>query len=227
MRRSRSLLLLLLVGCGGRDPLLGVNDEGILTPPVAGGTGGGTATGGTHGNPPVMTPPASQPDAGTVKPPVMVPPDAATPAKPDAGPATSACAFPKCVAALVDSCKPAGTCVQQLVMGGGGISTNVCFQNGVKVITSIRQGGGRTPPVNIRVMRPDGSGCYSIDSESRGSGVTGLNYRTPSGELVATATRDGNRLAVTCIGTTTPQVVDATCQPGLVASNSCTNGSCQ
>jgi len=220
MRRSRSVLLLLLVGCGGRDPLLGVNDEGIIPPPVAGGSGGGTATGGTSGTPPVLT----LPDASTPRPPVPAP-DAAAPGKVDAPPGAGACAFPKCVAALQEPCTPQGRCVQQRVMSGGGIGTNVCFANGVKLITSI-SGNGRNQNVTIRVMKPDGSACYSIEPESRGSGVTGLNYRTPAGEIVGTATRNGNSLAVTCIGSTTPISVDATCQPGLIAAP-CTSGSCQ
>jgi hypothetical protein len=228
MRRTWSLVLLLLVGCGGRDPLLGVDDQGVLVPPLAGGSGGGgAATGGTSGTvkPPVMV----LPDAGTPKPPVPVPPDAAVPSKVDAAPqpvpTPNACDFPKCVAALQAACTPTGSCVQQRTTGGGGIGNNVCFANGVKVITSI-SGGGRNAPVTIRVLRADGTGCYTIEPEARGGGVTGLNYRTPSGELVATGLVMRDRLNIVCTGMTAPTSVAASCQPGLMITG-CTSGSCQ
>jgi len=229
MRRSWSLVLLLLVGCGGRDPLLGVDDQGVLVPPLAGGSGGGgVATGGTSGG--VMPPVMVLPDAGTPKPPAPVPPDAATaPGKIDAAPVNqpnpNSCDFPKCVAALQTGCMPAGTCVQQRSVSGGGIGTNACFANGVKVITTI-QGGGRNQAVAIRVLRPDGTGCYTIEPESRGGGVTGLNYRSPSGELVATGLVMRDRLNIVCTGMTAPTSVPASCQPGLMITG-CTNGSCQ
>jgi hypothetical protein len=223
MLRSRALLVLLLFGCGGRDPLVGIDDEGILVPPLpAAGTGGGSATGGTSGTmPPMSKPPA--PDAGA-KPPTSTPaPDAATPGKLDAPP--SACPFPKCVAALVEECIPAGTCVQQQLSVGGGISSNICYANGVKLMTTI-QGGGRNPSTAIKVLKPGGAPCYSIDPEQRGAGVVGHNFRAPTGEIVATATIDRNRLIIVCINQTSPTAIDLSCQPGLSPANGCNRGAC-
>jgi hypothetical protein len=173
------------------------------------------------------------PDAGTIKPPVVVPPDAASPPQVKQDAATpgnpnnpGACAFPKCVAALQAACMPAGNCVLQRVMGGGGIGSNVCYANGVKAFTSI-SGNGRGQNTTIRVMRADGTACYTIEPESRGGGVTGLNYRAPSGELIATGiVQNRTQLAIACTGTTAPQVVETSCQPGLVITG-CSNGSCQ
>jgi hypothetical protein len=229
MRRSPSVVLLLLLGCGGRDPLLGADDQGALPGTTGGGSGGGASTGGTSGTvPPIIMPtPPGRVDAGMAVPPAQ-PRDASPPPPPikldAAPPSAGGCAFPKCLADLMSTCTPTGRCVQQRVMGGGGIATNFCYDNGIKLITSVA-GNGRNPMVAIRVMRADGTGCYTVQPESRGSGVTGLNYLAPSGQVVAIGTLERNRLTINCTGQP-PQVVDVACQPGLMTTG-CTNGTCQ
>jgi hypothetical protein len=239
MRRS-ALLLLVFLGCGGRDPLYGVSEE-PTTPPVSGpdasvspGTGGSPAMGGnpgtgaqggsagTGGTTGTKPPPSPPPDAAVPPPPVLR--DAGVPVR-DAAPPPNACQFPKCVAALFADCMPTGKCVQQRSMGGGGISSNVCYGNGVKLVTSVM--GGRNATTAIKVFKADGTLCYTVEPEQRGGGVNAVLYRDASGQAVASATVDRNTLAVACTGTTTPQSVATSCQPGLQGStNGCGNGMC-
>jgi hypothetical protein len=218
------LLMVLATACGGRDPLVGALDDNGL--PAAGSDGGsqpGTARDGGPGT----TPPAGGPDAGQLKPPLPVSPDAAVPSKTDAQPADPKCQFPACIQKIQFSCMPAGSCMQQLTMSNGGIATNICYANGVKQVISIM--GGRTQSTNIRFFNADGTSCFSIEpQQGRGGGVNALTYRDAGGNVVANATLDGGLLSITCVGQSTPQVVPATCQPGVMRNGgpSCTNGTC-
>jgi hypothetical protein len=260
----RSLLVLLVVGCGGRDPLYGVSDNpappgddasvssGTGGDPNIGGASGGTpgsggvtASGGTPGSGGVTasggTPgsggitasggaPGSGGGPGTLPPDAgAIPPgprrDAGAPPRDAAPPGT--CSFPKCVAALQADCAPAGMCVQERLMSGGSLSSNVCYSNGVKVMSSLMGGGGRNFTSSIKVFKADGTLCYSLDPQPRGAGVNAVNYRDASGNVVATATIDRNFLAVSCTGQTTPQIVQTSCQPGMAGSiGGCGNGTC-
>jgi hypothetical protein len=129
------------------------------------------------------------------------------------------------VAVLLADCTPNGKCVQQRFMSGGGLGTNACYSNGVKLTTVLS--GGRSFTGSIKVFKADGTVCYTVESQPRGGGVNALSYRNSSGDVVATATIDRNLLAVTCTGQTTPQVVDTSCQPGLSGNGGgCGNGTC-
>jgi hypothetical protein len=227
MSRCRSLFLLFVIGCGGRDPLLGAVDDGTSPPPPVGVDASGV--GSLRDAAPGTKPPFTGPDAGAVPPPAMAP-DAAGPAKRDAAtapPPANACVFPSCLSALVAACTPSGSCVQQQTMSGQGIGTNVCHANGVKVVTTLSGGGGMLS-ASVRVLKPDGTACYTLEPQSgRQRGVIALTYRGPNGETLATATLDGMFLAIVCAGQTTPQIVSSSCQPGLMTGRSmCTNGAC-
>jgi hypothetical protein len=185
------------------------------------GTGGNAGTGGAPGTKPPLPPP---PDAAVPPPPLPRDAGPPVPAR-DAAPPPNACAFPKCVAALINDCMPAGKCVQQRFMGGTGIGTNVCYTNGIKLVTSLM--GGRNATAAIKVFKADGTLCYTVEPEQRGGGVNAILYRDASGQAVASATMDRNTLAVACTGTTTPQSVATSCQPGLPGTtNGCGNGMC-
>jgi hypothetical protein len=142
----------------------------------------------------------------------------------DAAPPPSACQFPKCVAALLADCTPSGRCMQQRFMSGGGVGSNACYANGVKLSTVVS--GGRNVTATIKVFKADGTLCYTVEPEQRGGGVNALLYRDASGQPVASATVDRNTLAVACTGSTTPQIVATSCQPGLQGAGNCSNGMC-
>ena len=227
MRRS-SLLLLVLIGCGGRDPLYGVDESGGNPPPVSALDAGGP--GNNPGTTPPGTTPPSTPDAAVPPNPGPFPRDAGPPR--DAGvvpPPMAMCPFPKCLAAVMGAdCTPAGMCVQQRVSSGGGLGSNACYSNGVKLVTSL-SGGGRNPTASIKVFRADGSLCYSVEPEQRGGGVNAIAYRDASGQQIASATVDRNSLAIACTGSTVPQSVPLGCQPGLTsngAGGGCRSGMC-
>ncbi|HXU80006.1 MAG TPA: hypothetical protein VN914_01325 [Polyangia bacterium] len=214
----------MVLGCGGRDPLYGVDNGGTTPPPVS-GTGGGTNPNpnpGTGGTPGTTIPPMPAPDASIPPPPL--PRDAG--ARDAAPPMTGMCPFPKCLAAVMFDCTPTGMCVQQRTSGGGGLGNNVCYGNGVKLVTSL-SGGGRNPTAAIKVFKADGTLCYTVEPEQRGGGVNAIAYRDASGQQIASATVDRNSLAIACAGTTTPVSVPMSCQPGLQGSTgSCRNGMC-
>jgi hypothetical protein len=238
MVRSRSPLLLPLfvmaLGCGGRDPLDGPIDDGTGAPPANGGAGGGGADAsrslpsipGTTppstappNTPPTMPPPL--PDAGAVGP-------ARDGGRPrDAAPAPPAvsCA-PKCIAALQAECTPSGSCVQQRTGRGGGPT---CYANGVKFLPAMGTSGAGT-----RVLKPDGTLCYTVTVENGGRGsIVAFTYSGPAGEMVARVTDQNGLATVTCAGAVNPEVVMTACLGPAMATggrggggNTCTAGTC-
>jgi hypothetical protein len=244
MVRTRAFLVLLLVGCGGRDPLVGVEDDGTNPPVVTtdGGSKPGTPPGLDAGSP-GSTPPASKPDASVTMPPDMPPPTMPPPTVPppgsprdagvtvrDAAPggrpdAARSCTFPDCIAKLMFQCQAEGACVQQR-MGGNNGGTNICYANGVRV-TSMPS-GGRGQSANVRVLGADGKLCYTYEAPpGRGGGGAPATYRDSLGNVMATATTDNGFMAITCTGQMIPTVVSSACQPGATnGMNGCTNGMC-
>jgi hypothetical protein len=240
MARTRALLVLLLVGCGGRDPLVGVGEDTQPPPVIGAGGGGGNTTPDRLDGSANTIPPSTKPDAGLIAVP-PVPPDAATPIMPppimpppgpprDAGAlprdAARACAFPDCIIKLMSQCLTEGACTQQRT-GANNATTNACYANGVRLIAT-PTGNGRGQNVNVRVFSPDGRLCYSFEPQmSRGGGVNAALYRDYLGNVVAAASNDRGYLAIICNGQMNPTVVEATCQPGTPNSISgCSSGMC-
>jgi hypothetical protein len=226
---------LLVAGCGGRDPLYGEVDPGVVpaTPQVgvdAGAGGGATARDAARDTIAIMVPPSPPADAGIVFPPTPVRDAGATP-RTDAStgtPPINSCMLPPCLEKVASLCTPAGSCMQQRAAGGGPGGTNTCYANGVKYLATVT-GNGRNQDLRIRVTRPDGNTCYTVESSNRGGGVSALTYRGPAGEMVATATVErGGLLAVTCTGEMVPRIISSACQPGVMTGGtSCTPGMCQ
>lgn len=237
--RVLPLLMVCAAACGGRDPLFGAVDDdggtefsptipGTGPGPVAPGTTPDASTPGPGGSGMPAPPPATR-DGGTTRPPV--PTDAGPSMRPDGGvrppPPNQPCQLPACLEKLEISCMASANCVQQLTMSASGVGTNICYDNGVKAIISFM--GGRSLSISSRWFRADGSVCFSTEPvQGSTSGVTAFSYRGADGNIVATATLDGNFLAVTCTGQSTPQVISATCQPSLSRNGPllCASGRC-
>jgi hypothetical protein len=234
MARRCALLFVVLLGCGGRDPLNGpLIDDGtgaapVTTPDAApGGAGGAGGASGPRLD--AAPPPVSPPDGPVFMPPPPPVRDAGIP-RLDASPTNPPnvdCPLPTCLAGLLKECTQAGSCVQQRAMGRGG-ATNTCYANGVKFLGSTGNGG-----LTVQVTKPDGSACYTFQAILGGGGVNAFSYLAPNGQMVARVTLDRNLAAVTCTGEMTPQVVNLICLPGLMTgrgggggSAMCTQGMC-
>jgi hypothetical protein len=208
-----------LAACGGRDPLLEVDPS--LVPPLPVPPDGGTARRDTAPLSPVLrdagrgpaTPPGTVADAGATP---RLDAGAITPPPPMAN-----CDFPRCIRDLQAACLPAGTCTQQR---SGGSNPSICYANGVKFLSS--PGAGRNNFM-LRVLAPGNTPCYTIQSESRGAGVVGINYFNPRGQMVASGFIERGTLYITCSDQMVPQPVALSCQPGVMGGGTmCTAGSC-
>lgn len=122
-------------------------------------------------------------------------------------------------------------------------SSNQCYANGVKVLNAL---AGMM--LIARTMKADGTVCLTTEAGFGGGGrggmmgAPGISYRGPDGTVVATgALQQNGQIAVTCTGSTVPQIVPSNCHPGLNvasgfgrpggggggAATACTQGMCQ
>jgi hypothetical protein len=136
-----------------------------------------------------------------------LPADAAPPADAqpgDAGPCIPAC-WTSILAGLQANCVPSGACTS-----GGELPTfAICYENGVKVVTTIGFEG-----FVVRWTTPGDTACYSIDTALEGS-ISTVAWKNADGETVATLSADINDplvVQVTC-GDDPPITIDVT-QPG-------------
>ena len=137
------------------------------------------------------------------------------------GGGTGACNYPSCVASLVASCAPSGTCTEQT--DSATYATNDCYSNGVNVLTSIDSTSG-TATVTYKKGT---STCYSIEVAGL-SGTSTVTIKNASGAAVATGTQDSNTgvTTVVCPGGQ-PVTLNSDCE--TVASGgttTCTTGTC-
>jgi hypothetical protein len=204
---------------------------------AAGAVAGGTSGGGATGPVPVDASAPGTPGPG--------PRDAAAPRPVDAAPGnTPTCALPTCLAILFAPCTPAGTCTQQNLGQG---STNTCYANGVKTYATAGFGGGMGggQSSSTRVLAPDGSTCYLVETTAGGRAMSAMvTYSDASGTVVATGTvqqgggMGGGQAGITC-ATGAVQAVDTRCLnlPGMgmggggrpgggTGGGGCTQGTC-
>jgi hypothetical protein len=149
-------------------------------------------------------------------------PDTASTAADAGGDAGGACGNINCPAlfALASQCTTMGACTSQVSASG----VNLCYANGVKVLTTIML----SPPNytgTTRFVKPDGTTCFTIESTGMGSGMmTTSTYKDPGGNVLATGTTTGNQTTLTC-GGSTYDTTNLNC-PGSTTSGGCTQGTC-
>jgi hypothetical protein len=134
------------------------------------------------------------------------------------------CNYPSCLANLVTTCVPSGTCVEQT--GGAAFATNDCYSNGVKMISST---DANTLITSI-TFKNGSTTCYSVDVTE--SWPTTMTFKNVSGGTIATMTVDTttNAATVRCAGGQTV-ALNANCDSasyggGSSSSPSCTPGLC-
>ena len=138
------------------------------------------------------------------------------------GGAAGSCNYPSCMASLAATCQPAGTCVEQV--DSTTFASNVCYSNGVKMLTSINMTSGL---INV-AFKNGSSTCYTIEvSASATTGAETLTVKNASGAVIATGTRDttGSTTTITCTGGA-PVTLNAACQGSLGSPSGCTTGTC-
>jgi hypothetical protein len=130
--------------------------------------------------------------------------------------------LPACLAGLASGCEPQGACQQQQ----SGTNIAMCYANGVKMYVTVTV--FPVAAATIRLARPDGSTCYTVDLPiTMGTGGTMLTYRNAMGQVVATGVSEGDRLTITCTGSGVTQVVPSSCGIASGATSGCRPGMCQ
>jgi hypothetical protein len=130
------------------------------------------------------------------------------------------------VAAL---CVPTGACTTQTTFSAPSAQVNSCYANGVKMLITTNLGGGPMAATTMRVTRPDGSTCYTLDVAGPNDGTRTLVYRDGAGFAVVNGTIDPDgRISVTCEGRTfelSSQCPGA--DVGTATGQGCAPGTCQ
>jgi hypothetical protein len=129
--------------------------------------------------------------------------------------------LPACVADLFNACTPSGSCVEQTDMMTDKNTTNDCYSNGVKTVSTSTVVSSNMFTATIRFVKPDGSTCFSDNFNFDGSGNGTSTLTNASGATVATGTFDTNGSTLTCGGRTYNLCKDSGTE------NKCTMGTCQ
>ena len=137
--------------------------------------------------------------------------------------------LPDCLANLLESCPPGGTCTLQstVTTNPSGVISNVCYSNGVKMSSILNSTLIRTTTTR------NGAVCYSAETPiTTGSSTTNTTtYKNGTGTVVATVTIDRNHPTnwqVSCGGTSFEvDYGSPACRPNTDAgTNTCFMGSC-
>ncbi|HEX7596801.1 MAG TPA: hypothetical protein VF518_01230, partial [Polyangia bacterium] len=164
----------------------------------------------------------------------IVAPDTAGPTGTDAasdsgdGAALGTCAEALCLASLLQTCLPGGSCS---VFGGGSPSaafTDICYSNGV-FVSQVGEWNGSNAVVSDLGVQRNGVPCYEIKITDPTAGVT-ISYVVtgPDGQPVATGMADKSNPSVvtlTCNGSP-PVTVSATCLDPTFDTSGCVSGTC-
>jgi hypothetical protein len=164
----------------------------------------------------------------------IVAPDTAGPTGADAaidseaGAALGTCAEALCLASLLQTCLPGGSCS---VFGGGSPSaafTDICYSNGVYVF-HVGEWNGSNAVISDLGVRRNGVLCYEIVMTDPTAGVT-ISYVVtgPDGQPVATGIADKSNSSVvtlTCNGSP-PITVSAACLDPTFDTSGCDSGTC-
>ena len=147
------------------------------------------------------------------------------PSSGDVPTSTGACNYPQCYIDLIKNCAPGGSCVQQTTISPT-LSTNLCYGNGVKMISSID-----VTALTTTTTWKNGSGiCYTQEAPiSVTSGNLTYTLRNAAGAVVATQAIDStaNTMTITCTGAS-PVVVPNNCGSSSAdgGSATCPAGTC-
>jgi hypothetical protein len=187
------VLLSSLVACGARSPMLDVPEDET---PLAGGTGGtsatpGTtfATGGTSGttNSTGGSGGAVYTTGGT------------------GGGFVGGCEYPSCVWGLLRDCLPDGQCTQDDSSGfSTTINEKICCGNGVSENVNLAMQASGNFAGTVTVTK-NGQSCYSVELNISATASTGTYvYRDAGGGLVAKASlmSDGSQVVECANGET-------------------------
>jgi hypothetical protein len=138
----------------------------------------------------------------------------------------SAACYPPCLASLLASCAPGGTCVISP-------ENDTCYTNGVKVVISLTGTNEATT-----VVTKNGQLCYTEKYVGKGGTATTsvtsdvITYIDPTGNLIATENDDETvtppRSTVTC-GTTKYEISTASqaCSGPDAGQELCSMGACE
>jgi hypothetical protein len=154
--------------------------------------------------------------------------------------ATLACAYPSCIATLVEDCIPEGACISQSAYYcGTGVCSqpftspptsmivNACYANGVRLILTLDPSSSSPSTTSVATYkRRDGSVCYTLGKAGDGSTATVIQDAT--GAIAATLTTDASdssNIAITCSDGTSAVLPAACLQPR--SSGACAAGECQ
>jgi hypothetical protein len=135
---------------------------------------------------------------------------------------TSLCNAPACFTDLMRDCRPSGSCIEQ----SSGYDTSQCYENGVKVITTV-DASALTMSTKVRNgNRTCYETYYDLAAALRGAAVVGL-IKDGGGTTVATLGDDmSGRSIVTCTGGQ-PVVLNEACDSeNAPVSTSCNTGPC-
>ena len=140
------------------------------------------------------------------------------------GGASGSCNYPSCLANLATSCQPSGTCVEQTDTTT--FASNVCYSNGVKVITALNLTSGSA----TITFKKGSTTCYTFEAGVSATGTEALTIKNASGAVIATGTSDttGSATTITCTGGA-PVTLNASCQDATgtgSSTSSCTTGIC-
>jgi hypothetical protein len=144
---------------------------------------------------------------------------------------TGACSLPSCYTALISTCIPGGTCVEQMGFTTSppiSTTTNLCYGNGVKVLTSTVM-TGTTPGTPVTTVTNGGTLCYSYEMplSQAGENSATMVFKNAAGAIVATNATNGvaRTVTITCTGGS-PVVVSLDCFPSTDGGTPCTQGTC-
>jgi hypothetical protein len=147
------------------------------------------------------------------------------------GTSAGTCDYPQCYIDLVKPCAPEGACIQQTSISTSGVSSNLCYANGVKVLTTTDL-SIITAPTTVVTVKNAGGLCYTMEAPySLTSTTVTYTMKNAAGVTVATLAADPltNTTTITCVGGT-PVVVSSDCdEPGADAGSggaTCTEGTC-
>jgi hypothetical protein len=223
MLRVLGLSLVVLIGssaCGDdADP----PDECDASPTSCAGTGGSKPIAGTGGSEPVAGS-ADRRDSGAVQ------PDSGAPADSGTDGASDGVQPPSCVRELMDSCLGfEGACRSQV--GDGGPIEAYCYDSGVRIETSQEGDGCAGSRYELRVRKPDGSPCFTLERQINfgTSCETGrYTWRDAMGATVATGALGTAHFAIECTAGGDSLTCDAPGCPRdpLFGRGDCEDGEC-
>jgi len=138
------------------------------------------------------------------------------------GGASGSCNMPTCLSTALTGCEPSGTCATQ--SGTTIFDTNICYSNGVKVITAVDLS---TYAVSV-TFKSATKTCLTMSGTGAATSTT-LTMKNGSGTTIGTMTEDTSASAsvttVTCTGGQ-PVTLDSSCDFGASSGASCTDGAC-